>query len=172
MSGIHDTEQKLKKAGLGMTKNSSSPRYTGPGVRLWGHRIILSGEALISCEECEMEEEVPELLQMSSGFREVLYKLYILGKFKNTRCDSLNGLPAGEGITDKSGKNGAPPYNRDKVHWSSGSNTYKCNFDDGQVIFGDGTVIKSTSNKFSAGDTLSQHQMTQMFQEQSGKGLR
>lgn len=57
-----------------------------PGIRLWGHSIILEGDTGIKCKACEKEEEIPELLSMSSGFREVVYKMYVLGKFREESC--------------------------------------------------------------------------------------
>lgn len=57
-----------------------------PGIQLWGHSIVISGERGIKCELCDQEEELPELLEMSSGFREVVYKMYVLGKFKKSSC--------------------------------------------------------------------------------------
>lgn len=56
-----------------------------PGFELWGHAIDFSGDN-ISCHACDMEEEIPELLEMTKGFREVVYKLYVLKKFKKTSC--------------------------------------------------------------------------------------
>lgn len=70
---------------LGIMKDDRG-RTQMPGVRLWGHRINLAGGDGISCEECEMSEEIPDLLQMTSGFRQVLWKMYILGQFKHTSC--------------------------------------------------------------------------------------
>ena len=52
----------------------------------WSHNLKPIGSNSIKCSHCEMEEEIPELIQRSTGFRTVVYKLYVLGKFKNTRC--------------------------------------------------------------------------------------
>jgi len=57
-----------------------------PGIQLWGHSIVLDGERGIKCHLCEQEEEIPELLEMSNGFREVVYKMYVLGKFRASSC--------------------------------------------------------------------------------------
>ena len=59
-----------------------------PGLDLWGHTLTLSGDDGIECQSCDMEESIPELVQMSGGFREVIYKMYILSKFKRERCSS------------------------------------------------------------------------------------
>ena len=52
----------------------------------WGHNLKPIGGSSIKCSHCEVEEEIPELIQRSTGFRTVVYKLYVLGKFKNTTC--------------------------------------------------------------------------------------
>lgn len=105
--------QQMKDLGM-MKTDDDAIGTTIPGIRLWGHRIILNGESGIKCEECEMEEEIPDLLQMTNGFREVVYKMYILGKFKNTRCEP-------EFETDQSVLNHDVTnigYNPNKVHWT------------------------------------------------------
>jgi len=53
----------------------------------WSHNLKPIGSNSIKCSHCGMEEEIPELVQRSTGFRTVVYKLYILGKFKNARCE-------------------------------------------------------------------------------------
>jgi hypothetical protein len=90
-----------------------------PGLRIWGHRIILDGEDGIKCAECDMEEEIPDLIQATTGFREVLYKLYLLRKFKDADCDSL---PVGTLIEDGSGNNRVR-YDPSTVNWSSGKHS-------------------------------------------------
>lgn len=76
----------------GLTTTLSGPgvqteiQSSVPGIQLWGHSIVLDGDSGIQCQLCEQEEELPDLLEMSSGFREVIYKMYILGKFKTTPC--------------------------------------------------------------------------------------
>ena len=141
---------------LGVLK-SDRGRTQLPGIRLWGHRINLSGDDGISCEECEMEEEVPEILQMSSGFREVVYKLYILGKFKNTRCEP-------EFETDNS-------VLHDNVTVTT-TGSHKLKLDDGYVIADGGAIIDSTSPRYSAGEMLTDKQWMQVVQEaQSGDAV-
>lgn len=71
------------------TRGRSSTRI--PGIQLWGHKIILSGDSSIKCSLCDKEESVPDLLGMSSGFREVVYKMHILSKFKDSACSPERG---------------------------------------------------------------------------------
>lgn len=127
-----------------------------PGVRLWGHRINLSGEDGIECEECEMREEIPDILQMSSGFREVIYKLYILGKFKNTRCEP-------EFETDQSVLN----HNvTSGGHTTTTTNTkHKIKLDDGYVIAGGGTIYESSSPRYTTGQMLTDREWMNLVQE-------
>jgi uncharacterized membrane-anchored protein len=52
-------------------------------IDLWGHRFAgLSGDS-IECEHCNETEEIPEILTQSTGFVQTIWRLYILGKFKN-----------------------------------------------------------------------------------------
>ena len=60
-------------------------------IELWGHDIIINKDGdshTMKCDACEKEESVPEILTMSSGFRETLYKLYIFAEFKHDSCKS------------------------------------------------------------------------------------
>jgi len=146
---------------VAVADNDMRGRTQFPGVRLWGHRINLSGEDGIECEECEMREEIPDILQMSSGFREVVYKLYILGKFKNTRCEP-------EYETDQSVLNDRTTnvgYDPNKVHWTTTTSTQKLKLDDGYVIADGGIIHKSTSDRYTAGDMLTDKQWMQLVQE-------
>jgi len=38
------------------------------------------------CERCEESFEVPEIFLKSTGFRTIVYEMYILGHFKNNTC--------------------------------------------------------------------------------------
>lgn len=96
-------------------------------INLWGHSIVLDGDSGIECQACDMEEEIPELLSMSSGFREVVYKMYILGKFRKQSCnpdpedieDMMDDLNKNvDPITRKNHR--VPPSN---IHWSGNTTT-------------------------------------------------
>lgn len=106
-----------------------------PGVRLWGHRVVLSGDG-IECKECEMEREIPELLQMTNGFREVVYKMYILGEFRDTRCEP------------DMGQHGMATVNYDP------NNIYTLRTDNGTVTTDGGYVIDSTDPMYDSGQML------------------
>lgn len=121
--------------------NLTAGRTQFPGVRLWGHRLSLG--STIECQECEMSEEVPPLLQESSAFREVVYKLYLLGKFKHTHCQQQHE-------TDNS-----------SLHTRTtniGGSLVKMEIDDGSVITDGAIIYESTSDQYYAGDMLTEQQ--------------
>jgi len=143
-----------------------------PGIRLWNHRIVLDGDSSIKCEECEMEEEIPELLEMTNGFRQVVYKMYLLGKFKDTSCkvqfetdnSVLNDNTTNVGYTTTT--NGS-----DSVDFQKGGQ-YRVDVGDGEVIT-DGTVIyQSTSSKYDVGDLLTHHESLKLQKKWSEKQSR
>ena len=127
-----------------------------PGIRLWNHRIVLDGDSSIKCEECEMEEEIPELLEMTNGFRQVVYKMYLLGKFKDTSCKV-------QFETDNSVLN----------HNTKTTNGAYCvDVGDGEVVT-DGTIIhKSTSSKYDVGDLLTHNESLELQKKWSEKQSR
>lgn len=137
----------------------SKGRTQLPGIRLWGHRINLADSDGIECEECEMREEVPDLLQQSSGFREVVYKLYILGKFKNTRCEP-------EFETDQSVLNTrtTTTTSGDTVDFQTGGQ-YRVDVGDGEVVTDGTTIYQSTSDQYRAGDILTHDQSLKLRAE-------
>jgi len=136
-----------------------SGRTQMPGLRLWGHRIILDGDDGVSCEECDMSEEVPDLLQMSSGFREVVYKLYILGKFKNTRCEP-------EYETDQSvlHTRTTNTSDTDTVQFQTGGQ-YRIDVGDGEVVTDGNVIYQSTSSDYHAGDMLTHRESLELQAE-------
>lgn len=90
----------------------------GPLMRAWGHSLIVDtgGEThSIKCQECEKEESVPGLLEQSSGFRQVVYKLHAFGEFKQSSCGTdttdLEDIIKDRGI-DKGNHpiSGTPPH--------------------------------------------------------------
>jgi hypothetical protein len=54
-----------------------------------GHNIAIDGTNSFECEHCDETKSVPDLIEQSAGFRQVLYKLYIIGQFSDTDCDSV-----------------------------------------------------------------------------------
>ena len=106
-------------------------------IRLWGHNITLENDTSIKCKMCEKEEEVPEILSMSSGFREVVYKMYILGKFRGEKC-----APESEDLEDMLGKRGTKDWpdrtthrvHPNKIHWSKTKTTNGHNSDSGDTV--------------------------------------
>lgn len=76
------------KSSNGYDRSSDTPigKARLPGVRLWGHRINIQGDHTIKCEECGIEKEFPRLLEMTTEYRQVLYKMFVLGTFKQEMC--------------------------------------------------------------------------------------
>lgn len=58
-----------------------------PVTPLWGHTIDYMDQQAISCTTCDMEFEIPELFQNSSGVREAVYRIYVYSKFRETDCE-------------------------------------------------------------------------------------
>jgi hypothetical protein len=110
-----------------------------------------------------MEEELPELLQMTSGFREVVYRMYLLGKFKHSRCEPT--FEEDNSILHKDSTNVG--FDPNKVHWTdNGTRTTRTiDVGDGEVIT-DGTVIyDSTSDDYYTGDLLTHEQSLKLRAE-------
>lgn len=142
---------------------------TIPGVRLWGHRINLAADDGIKCEECEMQEELPELMQMTNGFREVIYKMYVLGKFRQETCkpefESDHSV-----IPDRTRHVG---YDPSKVHWvddNTGTYTRKLKLDNGYVITDGGVIYESTSPDYHTGDMVTDKEWMQMVRDAQDTG--
>lgn len=134
-----------------------------PGLRLWGHRIVLDGGESIECEECKMEEEVPEILQMSNGFRQAVYKLYILGKFKHTQCE-----PDFE--TDNSTLHTRDVKNKEPDYVSMQNNSVmKMGLDDGDILTDGRVIFESTSDQYYAGDMLTDHDLNKIATQANGQ---
>lgn len=70
-------------------------RRDGALADLYGHVIRFGDDGTISCLNCGMEKNVPQLLQESTGFREVVFKIHIISKFKEEEC-----LPEQEDVED------------------------------------------------------------------------
>lgn len=113
----------------------------GPTISLWGHNLILDGGSSVKCSVCEKEEEIPELLQMSSGFREVIYKMYILGQFRQATCEPEFEFDSGV------------------LHTKTSNGDYiEVGYGDGRIAT-DGTyVLHSTCRDFDEGDVLTERQ--------------
>jgi len=90
-----------------------------------------------------MEEEMPDLLEMTNDFRQVVYKMYLLGKFKHERCEP-------EFETDQSVTN-------DSVTLTTGGQ-YRVDVGDGEVVTDGSTIYQSTSPQYDAGQTLTDRQ--------------
>lgn len=52
---------------------------------VFGHSIIFR-DGTIECMDCDMEEDIPEIIRSGSGEREALYKMYLFSKFLEVRC--------------------------------------------------------------------------------------
>jgi hypothetical protein len=109
------------------------------GVQLWGHTIVRNEGNSIKCQDCEHEEELPELLEMSNGFREVVYKMYVLGKFKREECspdpeDIMDGLNKNKDWADSVSHRVDP----NRIHWSGAGQSDK---EDKYVINSSSTEI-------------------------------
>lgn len=137
-----------------MVKQLNSLRLdnTDMGVKFWGHTINLTGDNL-NCTRCDMEEEVPEVFKLSSGFKEAVYRLYIYGKFKNESCATI------EDLTEKSGlqipadwTDPISDVNKDRVNWIDGNqNVWKVDTGNGTITTDGRSVLDSTDPKYRVG---------------------
>jgi len=90
-----------------------------PYIRMWGHAISIDNEK-ISCYKCGKTEEIPDILSNDS-FRDAVYKMYILGGFKNDGCRKMtNDEKVRLRLNDVDTSN--IPVKNDRVYWS-GSGT-------------------------------------------------
>jgi len=124
-----------KVTGLTTTTNVStvqtdvnSPR---PTFQLWGHTITTGEDGGIKCSHCNKEEELPELFERSGDFREVIYKVYVFGKFKEEECsldpEDIEDTTKGDGFDHNgdpiSNPNSRHRINPNRVHWSGTTTT-------------------------------------------------
>jgi len=142
--------------------NVDSGRTMTPGIELWGHQLSLDGGSSFECEYCEMEESVPELVQMSSGFREVAYKLYILGRFRSEEC--VPKFEADRSVLRDNTTNVG--YDPNSVHWTdSGQHIMQFDLPDGYVVTDGSMVHESTSSQYYAGDVITDKEYVKLSNE-------
>jgi hypothetical protein len=59
-------------------------------VSLYGHTLSAtdSSSRTISCRDCDLSLDVPDIIRDSSAFVEVVYKLKLFGDVKDVSCES------------------------------------------------------------------------------------
>lgn len=62
----------------------------GQNSLIYGHRLQFNHNS-ISCVSCDIEYEIPEIIQGTAGFRQVLYKLYLMEIFRSKMCEHNRG---------------------------------------------------------------------------------
>jgi hypothetical protein len=99
---------------------------TAQAISIYGHIVAVDDGMPIECEECELSLDVPDIIEQSSGFVEVLYKLHIFGELKKESCSVDVGVY--DEIDDTVLDVGPPDNNQNKpipkpgrVRWSDGS---------------------------------------------------
>lgn len=55
-------------------------------INLNDHRILFDDLSTVTCKDCDEEHKIPQIIRESSGFTEVVYRLYLVGKVANTSC--------------------------------------------------------------------------------------
>ncbi len=104
-------------------RNNTDKQFGEPRlslVEMWGHKPFMKEDGTIKCATCRFEAEIPTLFQETTGFREVLYKLYVYGQFKQVDCSrDIDRLEKEyknlrDPITDKSNYN----VDKDRINWS------------------------------------------------------
>jgi hypothetical protein len=61
---------------------------TAQQISLYKHVVAVDDGMPIECEECGLSLDTPDIIEQSSGFVEVLYKLHIFGELKEESCSS------------------------------------------------------------------------------------
>lgn len=110
-----DVTTPSKTVGVAGDVNVDNIQTEIPGIDIYGHKILIKDNGL-ECLECEMEESIPEVFLKSSGFYEVVYKLYIFGKFKHSRCEA--SFEQDNSILNHDKTNVG--YDPNRVHWVGG----------------------------------------------------
>lgn len=101
----------------------------GPWVLLlYGHNLHLSINGDVECDQCEMAVETPDIIQQSSGFVQVVYKLHAIGQFKYESCevDIEDVVEDGAPSPSPSPINDKKPYVGPKpgrTYWSDSKNS-------------------------------------------------
>ena len=60
-------------------------------TEMWGHSIEIS-DATVGCPSCNTYKKVPEIVKGSDELTQVVYKMYMLGKFVGMPCKNDTGL--------------------------------------------------------------------------------
>lgn len=81
-----------------------------------GHNITASSTS-VECVVCDMEEAVPELILDSAGFRQVVYKLFLWGKFKSEKCKREKSIREAISYEDLDPYTNRTP-DKDSIYWS------------------------------------------------------
>lgn len=156
-----------------------------PGTVMFGHSVIFNEDS-VKCSLCDVEKDVPEMLSMTKGYREALFRVYLAASFKEVDCDFESEIG---GETFKQG----PKTTTDSDFvtgpndlYTSSSGTYtksgaksgsrKATVEDSELIEGkvyningveaafaggkNWVVHKSNKNNFRAGDALTTTELT------------
>lgn len=103
------------------------------GFPFGGHIIEHTDDfSEFSCKRCEETKEIPKLIRESTDSTKRIYQLLLYARFRNERC-------SGETI--------------------SGSNF---DTDTGHIITDRNRVVYSTDSSYTAGDTVSNHELTKL----------
>lgn len=114
-----DIQRKLKGNTIADYSGESRPR--SETVDMYGHSLTVNDDG-VSCTVCDESIDVPEIFQESSGFNQVVYKLYIFGQFKNMSCEHEYEQDNSILHTDDTNI----PYNNNRILWCGGD-TYTTN---------------------------------------------
>lgn len=123
---------------------------------VWGHTIDVRGDS-INCTTCDMEESVPDIFLESAGFNELVYRLYIYGKFRETSCEPSDELRRVDRVGDDPSDNIQPHGN---TYWSG---TTTITLRNGDIVT-DGTLVYSSDNPdYRSGDRLTDKDRERLF---------
>lgn len=141
-----NTNPDIKYEGLAQA-NSSHPDT----IHVGSHKVSFSERDTLSCEMCDIEMTVPVILLESSGFTEVVYRLYLLGQFKEQPCQSP--LENGEYIEYINGNTITHSTSSGDTSYTT-NNTISIPTENGRVLTNGDVVIDSTDSDYTAGDKL------------------
>ena len=100
-------------------------------ITINGHSLREDDDS-VYCTACDEEYEIPQLLQESSGFNEVVYRLYVMGKFKESECQTFKSK-----VEHKVNPNKGNPLTGSNKPFQYRNNTTKTKLQtNGQVFMG------------------------------------
>jgi len=154
-------------------------RSAAQSLAVGGHSISYNDDFTeFECTTCGTEFAVPDIFQASSGFRQAVYQLYIIGHYRHNECPGPEEKDLDD-ILDDLDDNGnttppnwppttTPPADPNRIYWQDPNTVWRVDTGNGTVTTDGGLVFDSTDPDYYAGDMLTEKDFMELHSDSTG----